>query len=152
MKPGSTVDESTQTSSSTVDEKTTRSVLELANIFLHCSYCFMMLSLTFKHFKMPGLKWATEQREKVCRESARSIFEWVMESGEPILLADILKPNNVYDEFDLTHSVIKWDRIDKWLETRLELILEEVGGRDTNLKTTLLKILEANRNGFQENQ
>ena len=140
-------DDSTQTVNAPDFDTTELSIL--ANMFMHSSYWFMMLSIILTGLDLTGLSWAAKQKDRVCRESAMTILSWIMERGNMVQLVDIARPRLGGSNLDLTaeYAVRIWDQLDRWLEKEVELIVEKLVGVDSVLEEMLRKILETIKTG-----
>ena len=140
-------DASTQTPN-LPEAETITSILELANMFLHSSYWFLVLSITLTRLDLSGLAWAAKQRDLLCRESATTIYSWILGKGGKIQLADIAVP--VLEENPTAENLVKkWDQLDKWLETKMEQILLTLGkGDDTGLEEMLRNLMWSFKNSL----
>ena len=143
-----TKDDSTQTMD-VPDAEVTKSILELANMFLHSSYWFLMLSITLNRLDLSGMAWAAKQKDIFCRESAMTIMSEVLDMGGRVELADIAKPRKEEDQ-TAEYVLRKWGQLDMWLETETEKILDKMAGGGTNnrLEATLRKIMDNIKNGW----
>ena len=121
-------------------------LLNLANMFLHSSYWFLMLSITLTRLDLTGLAWAAKQKDTVCRESAMTILCWIMERGGRVELADIARPR-MGGDLTAEYVVRKWDEVDRWLEKEMEKMVEKVEGIDSGLEDMLRNLLEKIRTG-----
>merc|ERR1712142_917043 len=79
-----TKDDSTQTTN-LPDSETIISILELANMFLHSSYWFLMLSIYLARLDLSGLAWAAKQKDIVCRESATRSSDDLADIAMPVM-------------------------------------------------------------------
>ena len=146
-----TKDDATQTTN-LPDSETIISMLELANMFLHSSYWFLMLSIYLARLDLSGLAWAAKQKDIVCRESATTIFSWILGKGGRVDLADIAMPVMEEKDPSAEYMVAKWDQLDKWMETKMEKIMATFGGGDnTGLEEILRDLLETFRKGYVVN-
>ena len=142
-------DASTQTPN-LPEAETITSILELANMFLHSSYWFLVLSITLTSLDLSGLAWAAKQRDLLCRESATTIYSWILGKGGKIQLADIAVPVLEEKENPTAENLVKkWDQLDKWLETKMEQILLTLGkGDDTGLEEMLRNLMWSFKNSL----
>ena len=142
-------DASTQTPNHP-EAETITSILELANMFLHSSYWFLVLSITLTRLDLSGLAWAAKQRDLLCRESATTIYSWILGKGGKIQLADIAVPVLEEKENPTAENLVKkWDQLDKWLETKMEQILLTLGkGDDTGLEEMLRNLMWSFKNSL----
>ena len=142
-------DDSTQTPN-LPEAETITSILELANMFLHSSYWFLVLSITLTSLDLSGLAWAAKQRDLLCRESATTIYSWILGKGGKIQLADIAVPVLEEKENPTAENLVKkWDQLDKWLETKMEQILLTLGkGDDTGLEEMLRNLMWSFKNSL----
>ena len=142
-------DASTQTPN-LPEAETITSILELANMFLHSSYWFLVLSITLTRLDLSGLAWAAKQRDLLCRESATTIYSWILGKGGKIQLADIAVPVLEEKENPTAENLVKkWDQLDKWLETKMEQILLTLGkGDDTGLEEMLRNLMWSFKNSL----
>ena len=142
-------DASTQTPN-LPEAETITSILELANMFLHSSYWFLVLSITLTRLDLSGLAWAAKQRDLLCRESATTIYSWILGKGGKIQLADIAMPVLEEKENPTAENLVKkWDQLDKWLETKMEQILLTLGkGDDTGLEEMLRNLMWSFKNSL----
>ena len=143
-----TKDDSTQTINPP-DAETLISILELANMFLHCSYWMLMLSIALTRLDLSGLAWSAKQKDIVCREAATTIFAWILSKGGKVELADIAKPDFDDENQSAEYVLQKWDQLDKWLETKMEKILLAVEeGDTTGLKDMMIGLMETFKRGY----
>ena len=143
---GTQYDDAKNDSTQTVpDAEATKELLELANMFLHSSYWFLMLSITLTRLDLSGLAWAAKQKDMVCREAAMTILSWIMETGGRVELADIARPR-MGENITAEYAVRKWDHVDRWLERETEKMLEKAVEVNTGMEEMLRKILETIRN------
>ena len=142
-------DASTQTPN-LLEAETITSILELANMFLHSSYWFLVLSITLTRLDLSGLAWAAKQRDLLCRESATTIYSWILGKGGKVQLADIAVPVLEEKENPTAENLVKkWDQLDKWLETKMEQILLTLGkGDDTGLGEMLRNLMWSFKNSL----
>ena len=142
-------DASTQTPN-LPEAETITSILELANMFLHSSYWFLVLSITLTRLDLSGLAWAAKQRDLLCRESATTIYSWILGKGGKIQLADIAVPVLEEKENPTAENLVKkWDQLDKWLETKMEQILLTLDkGDDTGLEEMLRNLMWSFKNSL----
>ena len=123
---GTQYDDAKNDSTQTVpDAEATTELLELANMFLHSCYWFLMLSTTLTRLDLSGLAWAAKQKDMVCREAAMTILSWIMKSGGRVELADISRPR-MRENMTAEYAVRKWDQVDRWLGRETENMLEKV--------------------------
>ena len=145
---GTKYDDAKNDSTQTVpDAEATKELLELANMFLHSSYWFLMLSITLTRLDLSGLAWAAKQKDMVCREAAMTILSWIMKSGGRVELADISRPR-MRENMTAEYAVRKWDQVDRWLEMEIEKMVERAVEMNTGMEEMLRKILETIRNGY----
>ena len=69
--------------------ETSLEVATLANKFLHASYCFLVLGITFSSAGLAGLATTAKKREDGSKKAARSLLA-ILTTPK---LADIHKPN-----------------------------------------------------------
>ena len=110
-------------------------VATLANKFLHASYWFLVLGVTFSSKKLEGLASVARRREESSLESAKSLLGTLHKPS----LADILKPD--WDPRESTERAVRiLELLDEWLEEGVKEVQTKVGGSPDNLASLLSRI------------
>ena len=110
-------------------------VATLANKFLHASYWFLVLGVTFSSKKLEGLASVARRREESSLESAKSLLGTLHKPS----LADILKPD--WDPRESTERAVRiLELLDEWLEEGVKEVQTKVGGSPDHLACLLSRI------------
>ena len=110
-------------------------VATLANKFLHASYWFLVLGVTFSSAQLEGLARVARRREESCLESAKSLLSTLQKPN----LADILKPD--WDARESTARAVQMvELVDGWLEEGVKEVQVKVGGSPDHLASLLSRI------------
>ena len=110
-------------------------VATLANKFLHASYWFLVLGVTFSSKKLEGLASVARRREESSLESAKSLLGTLYKPS----LADILKPD--WDPRESTERAVRiLELLDEWLEEGVKKVQTKVGGSPDHLASLLSRI------------
>ena len=129
-------------------------LLNLANMFLHSSYWFLMLSITLTRLDLTGLAWAAKQKDTICRESAMTILSWVMEKGGRMRMVDIVKPDYGKEEdFTAEYAVRIMANLDTWLVQGVREEMEMVVGKEIEgIEEVLRSVLDKHRGFYWDSQ
>ena len=110
-------------------------VATLANKFLHASYWFLVLGVTFSSKQLEGLARVARRREESCLESAKSLLGTMQKPN----LANILKPD--WDAKESTARAVQMlELLDEWLEEGVKEVQRKVGGSPDHLASLLSRI------------
>ena len=122
--------------------KINQDLLTLVNVILHASYQFLLLSVVSKELKMPRTDWIIMKKNEKCSDSVVEILSWISDNGGSLELADIVKPR--FDESKLNGEFVfqRWDEIEKWIESKIEEIIENVEESDYENKDGIFGMLQ----------
>ena len=110
-------------------------VATLANKFLHASYWFLVLGVTFSSKQLEGLARVARRREESSLESAKSLLGTLQKPN----LAAILKPD--WDAKESTVRAVQMlELLDGWLEEGVKEVQMKVGGSPDHLASILSRI------------
>ena len=110
-------------------------VATLANKFLHASYWFLVLGVTFSSKQLEGLARVARRREESSLESAKSLLGTLPKPN----LANILKPD--WDARESTARAVQlMELVDEWLEEGVKEVQTKVGGSPDHLASLLSRI------------
>ena len=122
--------------------KINQDLLTLVNVILQASYQFLLLSVVSKELKMPRTGWIIMKKNEKCSDSVVEILSWISDNGGSLELADIVKPR--FDESKLNGEFVfqRWDEIEKWIESKIEEIIENVEESDYENKDGIFGMLQ----------